>query len=103
MTRWFGKKVDGQVLRNLISALGENPGKLLQKPAEPGNTIVSTHGRVGFTPTNECLDVDLYIFREEVNNSGTKYFNHNIQGEIKYSVGKNKIKQGTSTGEGVSI
>lgn len=93
-TRWFGKKVKGEVLRNLIGALGENPGKLLQIPAEPKNTIIDTYGRVRFMPVKEGVNVDLYIFREEVNDSETKYFNKNIQGEIKYqNVSQNRFNK----------
>jgi hypothetical protein len=63
-TRWFGKKVEGDALKSLVSALGENPSKLLQATGEKWTTE-SAHGRVGFTPTKEGVDVDLYVFRRD--------------------------------------
>jgi hypothetical protein len=63
-TRWFGKKVKGDALVSLISTLGEDPNKLLQASGERWTTE-SAHGRVGFTPTKEGVNVDLYVFRKD--------------------------------------
>jgi hypothetical protein len=129
-TRWFGKKVEGESLKNLVSALGENPQKLLQTSGERWSTK-EVHGRVGFTPTNEGVNVDLYVFRTDYHiKDGTipadNYDSHSlygneiltsdihkneltflstkhIQGEIKYAPKEGNTKQGTGTGTGVFI
>ena len=129
-TRWFGKKVEGEPLKNLVSALGENPDRLLQTSNERWSTS-EVHGRVNFTPTNEGVNVDLYIFREDYhikdgtlnldslrdlslyserspfsfNESKERFVQlheKHIQGEIKYTL-DNKIKSGTGTGIGELI
>lgn len=111
-TRWFGKKVKGESLKNLISALGENPEKLLQT-SEPNWDTRDADGRVGFTPTSEGVNVDLYIFRQDyckvesnnipsdsdevisfgdaLNKYIAKPFEAHIKGEIKYQNKENKL------------
>jgi hypothetical protein len=101
-TRWFGKKVKGEPLKSLVSALGENPKRLLESSIHP-NATISVHGRVGFIPTKEGVNVDLYVFREESykrefsdvikinfitgpsSDERKDFYYDHIQGEIKYN------------------
>jgi hypothetical protein len=130
-TRLFGKKVKGDALKSLVSALGENPSKLLETPEE-GWKSGEMYGKASFSPAKEGINVDLYVFREDYfllgdiipltsniyNNdsygggvspndiSNNILINSNkkhLQGEIKYTIKENKIKDGTSTGTGVFI
>lgn len=130
-TRWFGKKVKGDALKSLVSALGENPDNLLLSPEESRWSTRNTHGRASFTPIKDGVSVDLYVFREDyhikdgtipADNYGlpSLYGNHylssdvdnnlliqnyeaHIQGEIKYSLNKDKLNSGTGTGTGAVI
>jgi len=106
-TRWFGKRIEGEALESLIIALGENPELFLKTSSErwsPGKA----HGRASFSPTEEGVNVDLYIFRKDFhikdgtipsdNPSPSPFYTYSqlwsdkttqpveehIQGEIKY-------------------
>jgi hypothetical protein len=111
ITKFFGKKIKGEVLEGLLSALGKDPQKLLQTSAEKWSTR-DAHGRVVFYPTKEGVNVDLYVFREDYHRKDgtlksdnldnfslppensllisnmleddTSLFEEHIQGEIKY-------------------
>jgi len=107
-TRWFGKRIEGEFLKNLVNALGEDSEKLL-KTSDKDKVTLNSHGRVKFIPGKQGVNVDLYVFRtdylkNEISNpnillspsddfdsfsSGDFYANvdlneKHIQGEIKY-------------------
>ena len=63
-TRWFGHKIEGENLKNLVNALGKNPEGLLEPPKEGWNQGQLT-GRVRLSPEKDGIKVDLYVFRRD--------------------------------------
>ena len=89
-TRLFGKKVQGEPLKKLVEAIGEDP-KILHTSLEKWITR-EVKGRCVLTPVNDGIEVDLYIFRKDI---------HDIDGTIladKYAIesGAMKILDGES-------
>lgn len=105
-TKWFGKKIQGKTLSNLLKAVGENPRKLLLTPLERWSTR-ETYGKVHLSPVKEGIKVDLYVFRTDYHTKDdsisadkishpigligtssteelTRSYQKHIQGEIKY-------------------
>jgi hypothetical protein len=100
MTRLFGKKIKGEPLKKLVSALGEDSNIILQT-SKNGWSTGKAHGRVNYHPTDEGVNVDLYLFREDFHikdgttpedspilysdvdkEEKTELYNHHIKGEV---------------------
>ncbi|MCK5625186.1 hypothetical protein KAI04_05115 [Candidatus Pacearchaeota archaeon] len=63
-TKWFGNKIKGEVLENLIVSLGKKPEEFLKTNEENWGSS-NVHGKVNICPTEKGFDVDLYVFRTD--------------------------------------
>jgi len=62
-TKLFGKKVKGKSLYQLVKALGEDWDRLNMKNEK--YSITSLYGKYKLTPSENGINVDLYIFRTD--------------------------------------
>ena len=83
-TKLFGKKIEGEAIKNLVKALGEDQ-KILSTPFERWFTK-ELSGKCTLIPNNNGIVVDLYIFRTDI---------HYVDGSISadYIDAENLISQ----------
>ena len=67
-TRIFGDNVDRNTVESLLRYMGEDTG-ILRVSGEAWTTK-SVHGKCRVAPTEQGLDIDLYVFRRDVHSPG---------------------------------